>query len=147
MPDSFNPVDVRRAAMDLLARREHGRKELKQKLSRRFKDSTVVEEQIARLTEEGLQSDERLAESFVRFRIGRGQGPLKILNELRRKGIDESLARESVEDADVDWLQLARDVHDRRFGDHIDDHEVSRRVRFLQQRGFEFDQIRPVVKL
>ena len=51
-------VDLRRGAMDLLARREHSRQELQNKLGRRFdvepeRISTVVEQ----LAQEGLQSN------------------------------------------------------------------------------------------
>jgi regulatory protein len=169
-------VDIRRAAMDLLARREHGAQELVQKLVKRFnkykprskKDagsdeqalddlSSVVcfenltleervEAAVARLTEEGLQSDERLAEAFIRSRANRGQGPVKIKMELRQKGISDALIGLAMEEADQDWYALAADVATRKFADFegkfdSDPKERARRSRFLQQRGFCFDHI------
>ncbi|MGB0765874.1 MAG: recombination regulator RecX, partial [Luminiphilus sp.] len=60
MAATTNPADVRRAAMDLLARREHSVEELRQKLARRFgrdqeRDQVIVE-QLDRLVDEGLLS-------------------------------------------------------------------------------------------
>ncbi len=43
-------------AYDFLARREHSRKELQQKLARRCKDETLIEELLEMLSNDGLQS-------------------------------------------------------------------------------------------
>ncbi|MCB1644681.1 MAG: regulatory protein RecX [Pseudomonadales bacterium] len=80
------PSDIRRAAMDLLARREHSRLELHEKLSRRFAGcQELIQSETEKLTAEGLQSDARLAEAYVRARSNRGQGPRKIRMELRQR--------------------------------------------------------------
>jgi len=80
----LKPLDVRRAAMDLLARREHSRYEIAVKLARRFGDNPkLFEQEVVKLTDEGLQSDRRLAEAFIRARTNRGRGPVKIKMELR----------------------------------------------------------------
>lgn len=137
-------ADIRRAAMDLLARREHARAELLTKLARRFGgQAALIEAEVDRLAGEGLQSDERLAEALVRSRINRGQGPLKIRAELRNRGVDDSLAQETLAASAVDWTELAGKVCLQKFGDAppVDARERARRARFLQQRGFSFDQI------
>jgi regulatory protein len=180
-------VDIRRAAMDLLARREHGAEELKAKLIKRFRnaeqsvarqnayvsaesdpqqdeatfsasgvalegftasddDALPLEErvdiQIERLRDEGLQSDSRLAEAFVRSRANRGQGPVKIKMELRQKGIADGLISEALATADQDWFELASQVAERKFREPPQDSkDRARRSRFLQQRGFTFDHI------
>ena len=59
--------DIRRSAMNLLARREHGFNELVLKLSQRFPKDRAVE-QVDRLQKEGLQSDDRFVESFLNSR-------------------------------------------------------------------------------
>ena len=46
-----------------------------------------VQELLDALVEENLLSDERFTESFVRFRVQRYQGPLKIKAALRTKGV------------------------------------------------------------
>ncbi len=141
---SINPVEVRVAAMDLLARREHSCKELKQKLKKRFDDETIIDEQLDRLAEEGLQSDSRYAESFVRQRFNRGHGPLRIRQEMRQKGIPDSDIEIAMESEEYDWFTSAQSVMERKFGTEsaIDIKEKARRTRFMQYRGFSLDHFR-----
>lgn len=141
-------TSIRLAAMNLLARREHSRQELTQKLSRRFpNESAQISVEVDKLRGEGLQSDARMAESFIRSRISRGQGPIKISVELQGRGVSEQLTKRAIEDAGVDWLALVVTVCERKFGTpgSVDLKEKARRMRFLQQRGFTFDQINAVL--
>lgn len=59
------PVAVRRAAMDLLARREHGRAELSRKLRQRGASAELIDPALDRLAEEGLLDESRYLESFI----------------------------------------------------------------------------------
>ncbi len=138
---AINPNDIRIAAMDLLARREHSRRELRQKLQKRFKDPELVEAQLDRLAEERLQSDSRYAESFLRQRLNRGHGPVRIRQEMRQKGItDDEIARAMAEES-ADWSALAEETYRRKFGTlpPEDMREKARRSRFMQYRGFSPD--------
>lgn len=132
------PADIRRAAMDLLARREHSRLELRQKLGKRFRDDVLIEEQLARLAEENLQSDARYAESFLRQRYQRGHGPVRIRQEMRHRGIPERDIQAAMESGDWDWYTSAATVLERKFGSApADDRkEKARRDRFMRYRGF-----------
>ena len=116
-------------------------------MEKKFGASDLIEIEIGKLTSEGLQSDQRLAEAFVRARIMRGQGPIKIRHELRHRGVMDQLIESAIDCSGMDWTNLASDVLQRKFGrDSAPDmKEKSRRSRFLQQRGFDFDQIRQVV--
>ena len=144
-------VDVRRAAMDLLARREHSRLELSQKLGRRFPHQReLLEDEISILETEGLQSDARLAGAFVRVRTSRGQGPVKIRMELRGKGVPDEAISLALEQCGIDWFELVSEVALKKYGDHFRQENVSQRAslktkakvsRFLQQRGFSFEHI------
>lgn len=142
-------ADIRRAAMDLLARREHSRHELIRKLQRKLQakcpdlSESMLEAQVDRLRDEGLQSDARMAEMMIRSRVNRGQGPVKIEAELRAKGVDPGVVADALESCDVDWFILAREVARKRFGPDkpADARERAKRVRFLQQRGFSFEHI------
>lgn len=139
-----SPVDVRRAAMNMLARREHARGELTAKLHRRFGDNPeLVEAELDKLQAEGLQSDWRLAESFIHYRAGRGQGPRKIQAELRGRGLTADMIDLAMQECGVDWTVLAATVYRKRFGESPSEsaREKAKRSRFLQQRGFSFDQI------
>ncbi len=137
-------VDIRRAALNLLARREHSRQELRHKLQQRFAvEITLIENEIALLSEQGLQSDARLAEVFLRSRAGRGQGPLKIRLELKNKGVDNMTIEKVFTDFDMDWIAGIKKVVQKQFGNSppANAKERARRIRFLQQRGFSFEQI------
>lgn len=145
MPDNseklLNPKDIRLAAMDLLARREHTRRELKQKLKKRFDNDDLIEEQLDQLQQENLQSDARYAESFLRQRINRGHGPIRIRQEMRQKGIADVEIGLALEEEAPDWYALAEDTYRRKFGalPAEDIREKAKRSRFMQYRGFGLD--------
>lgn len=133
------PAELRRAAMDLLARREHSQRELLDKLMRRGADRERVAAVIAQLADEGLQCDRRFSESFVRSRAGRGFGPRRIRLELAQRGVARQLIEEAIATAEVDWAALLRDTAVRRFGNRPpgDVKERFKRLRWLQDRGFD----------
>ncbi|WP_240725113.1 regulatory protein RecX [Mangrovimicrobium sediminis] len=127
--------------MDLLARREHSRRELCDKLKRRFHDPALVEAQVDRLADEGLQSDQRFAESFLRQRVSRGHGPLRVRQELRQRGVTDEQMEAAFAGEPCDWFDLAAQALQRKFGDSpcVDMRERARRARFMQYRGFAFE--------
>jgi regulatory protein len=135
---AVTPADVRLAAMNLLARREHSAQELRNKLRRRFSDVAMLEEQLSRLTGEHLQSDLRFAESYARQRVGRGYGPLRLREELCERGVSDADAALAMEELAVDWKALAIQVMEKKFGTAppADIRERARRARFMQYRGF-----------
>lgn len=138
-------IAVRRSAMDLLARREHACFELERKLLRRYPRG-LIEAVIKRLADEGLQSDERFAESYVRQRAGRGYGPARILRELQERGVDDSLAESTLEVSDIDWHAIARQVLTKKFGAvaaPLPLVEKARILRFLAYRGFSREHLPP----
>ena len=143
----INPADVRRAAMDLLARREHSHRELRDKLKRRFPDPDLVMQELERLREEHLQSDTRFAESFARQRVLRGQGPLRIRQEMRQRGLGDSEISEAIASLDVNWFDLAAEVLEKKFGGlPVEDiKERARRQRFMQYRGFSLEHFQDLV--
>ena len=120
MAATTNPADVRRAAMDLLARREHSVEQLRQKLARRFgRDpelDQVIVEQLDRLVDEGLLSDSRFAAAMLRQLVLKGLGPRRLDGELRQRGIDQGwqLCAEAAE-LDIDWFEQARVVYSKKF--------------------------------
>jgi len=136
--DEINPADLRLAAMNLLARREHLRAELKTKLSRRFGPEAELEPVLDQLEHDKLLSDERFVASYLRYRASSGYGPARIEQELRQKGAPSGLVAEAMAESDTDWRGLAREVRLKKFGDEAptDFKAKSRQLRFLQYRGF-----------
>jgi regulatory protein len=146
--DGFNPADIRLAAMNLLARREHSKRELRQKLMRRFPQDQLVQIELERLAQENLQSDARFAEAFLRERADRGYGFMKVRQELRDRGLSDVEIKRAVDEADVDWSALAREVYNKKFGAEAasDLHERAKRSRFMQYRGFDRDDYQLLLK-
>jgi regulatory protein len=137
-PVEINPADIRFAAMNFLARREHSKTELKQKLKRRFASEEMVCHEIERLNQENLQSDERFAEAYARYRAGRGFGLPRIRQEMRVRGLSDAQIGDAVEAVDVDWFTLAEEVYLKKFGEGapFDLKDKAKRARFMQYRGF-----------
>lgn len=146
--NALDAAAIRRAAMDLLARREHSIRELRQKLRRRFGDTSLIETVLSRLADENLQSDERYAGSFVRQRAARGYGPVRIRQEMREKGLDKPAIAAAMERAEIDWRALAAEVSRKKFGEMPagDARERARRSRFLHYRGFDADDVRDLLE-
>ena len=141
-------VEMRRAAMDLLARREHSRRELLRKLSARVSDDVLLQEVLLQLEDEGLISDQRFAETYIRYRSSKGFGPVRIAAELRDKGIDENLLQEQIQSSDSRWYELAYKVKVRKFGEDVEAEPKgkAKQMRFLLNRGFVRDQVSNAVE-
>ncbi len=131
-------------ALRLLGAREHSREELRAKLlARGGADAEIVDALLERLAAAGIQSDERFAEAWVRSRIARGHGPLRIRNDLLARGIEAELVDVALEAADCDWREQLASVHRRKFGDTrpVDSRDLARRARFLAYRGFASGEV------
>ncbi len=129
--------------MGLLARREHSRAELRQKLTGRGYEAAVVDTVLERLQAQHLQSDQRYVESYVTARSGRGYGPQRIRAELRERGIDAEQAERALAGLSEQRAVLIRDVWYKKFRGRMpaDYRERARQMRFLQQRGFSSEDI------
>ncbi len=142
-----DPLAVRKKAMDYLARREYGRRELVLKLTNAGYISAVVEEAVEQLVRDGLQDDRRFTDSFIQSRVSQGKGPVRVRLDLRQRGIDAGLIEEIIPEFAEEWFELARDVRRRKFGDDLPTEfkERARQMRFLQYRGFEQSHIQSAV--
>ncbi|MGQ0656690.1 MAG: regulatory protein RecX [Chromatiales bacterium] len=134
-------------ALSLLARREHSREELTAKLLRRGGAPETVASVLDALSGERLQSDGRYAEAFARQRAERGYGPVRIVQELRRKGIETKRAQAAIATVEESWLERARQTRAKRFGRAVPGTtaERVRQMRFLEYRGFAAEDIRRAV--
>jgi regulatory protein len=101
-----------------------------------------------KLSEEGLQSDERFAESFVHHRVNKGQGPMKINQELRQRGVDQNLIEILLESESIDWFSVAEEVRVKKYGEDVpgDYQKKAKQSRFLYSRGFSSDVINQLLK-
>ena len=130
--------------MDFLARREHSRLELYQKLKQRQFEPDVINSELSKLLDEGLQSDERFAEAFLRSRIDKGKGPNIILSELSQRGVDELLASNVIGSiSEEEWNDLAYSTMNKKLGNEaeLDYDKQLKLMKFLSNRGFTRSQI------
>ena len=141
-------MSAKTVAVKLLSRREHSAFEIRHKLSQRDFDENEIELTIAELQQGGWLSDERFAEAYVRMRQNKGYGPLRISIELNERGVTENIVNDYLRADNEVWLQILKQqylkkYHDRPIADYND---KSRRIRFLQYRGFPLDMIYQVIK-
>ena len=138
---------LRHKAMDLLARREHAVAELVQKLISKGHPAEQVQAVVAELQGDGLVSDARFTEAFIRNRTQRGYGPTRIQAELRERGVGEDIQAAYLDFSDPQWIEYSAQVRRKRFGGGVpaDFKERARQMRFLQYRGFTGEQIRRVL--
>ena len=143
MSEATSRPDIRKKAMDLLARREHSGQELRQKLKAREYDADEIEDVLHALKSDGLQSDLRFTESYVNHRVNAGMGPTKIRFELRQKGINDELTDELLQPLSDCWEAMMRQQRIKKFGEDIpvDYNACMKQARFLQNRGFSPESV------
>jgi regulatory protein len=140
------------AGLRLLQRRQHGRAELGRKLMRKQWGDAVIAAVLDDLQRLGYVDDERFAAGMAASAVGRKrQGPRRTMAELLRTGVAAAVAAGAIEaaygktDSSAIALGLAQKqaARLRRL-----EPAVARRrlIGMLQRRGFDFDDIRPVVE-
>lgn len=134
---------LRKSAMNYLGRREHSIFELKQKLLNRFDEASeeLVMQVLSRLTEQGLQSDERYADMFVRSRVNKGKGPNLIRRELEQQNLSSSLSDKALEQNRTDWYQSALSQLQKKYTaeDLSLFEQRAKAMNYLYRRGFDTD--------
>ena len=144
---------AKRAALRLLAQREHGWAELEGKLLAKGFPAAAVAEALPALRDEGLQSDARFAAALVRRRIDRGYGPAYIRQELRSRQVLEDLGEAQLNQPDEYWAEVAQRALAKKFpkGCGVADAPERRggfnaaEARFLTRRGFSAEVIHRVL--
>tara|TARA_X000000368_G_scaffold345963_1_gene285215 strand:- start:411 stop:863 length:453 start_codon:yes stop_codon:yes gene_type:complete len=132
-------------ALDLLSRREHSKREIKDKLLKRFDENDQINQVIEKLVLNNLVNNLRFAELYVISRKRKGFGPKKIAYELFTKGISESISQEIIKN-EGKWADSAKKVFMKKFKNGPSDNlkESIKQKSFLQNRGFSFKEIESV---
>ena len=139
---------MRRRAIDLLARREHGITELTRKLIQKGLPDDLVHDAINQLSDDGLISDFRYCESMVNYQYQRGQGPQKIRYKLRSDGISDEVIENTFESLSPDWESSLIHLFKKKYSDRAarTPSERAKQVRFLSSRGFPQEMIYRLLK-
>lgn len=142
--DDVTPSRLRAFAYRLLGRREYSVHELGQRLRQKWSGAddagAMIEELLVALQDENLLSDERFVESFVRSRVGRYQGPLKIRAALAGKGVSDALVSAELDARSGEWTDLATEWLQRNHTGPVDFDTRKKLYRKLANRGFTHDQ-------
>lgn len=143
--------DILRAkAQQLLAQREHGTQELIRKLSYKHPNCLDwIEEIVAELSDSDWLNEVRYVQAFIRKEIGLGHGQHHIQQALQQKAANAEVVGQCLQEADVDWLELAVAVRVKKFGAALPKaaSDVAKQMRFLNYRGFDSDTVRCALKI
>lgn len=129
---------IKEICLRLLTQREHSQKELLDKLALRGFGRDDVQPVIDELAEQGWQHDLRYAENYVRFRIRKGYGPIRVGYELKQNGIAAFDLDSIVQEEAGSWMELLEQVYSKKYphDNVMDRNEWAKRSRFLLHRGF-----------
>ena len=135
-------AQARDKAIGLLARREHSRYELRQKL-RAFHDQIDVDSLLDDLAELGLQCDTRYAGVLVRSKAQSGYGVQRIRQWAKQNGVAQNDLYLALEELDHDWFEAAKQQRQKHYGMLPPNsmQEKAKQMRYLYNRGFSQDQI------
>jgi regulatory protein len=138
-------------AVQLLARREHGRRELNHKLMQKLPGLQnlpgLVESVLDHCQQQGWLNEERFVEAAVREQMQRHQGPFKIRHWLRQRCDRDDLIDAYLAYDNEVWVAMAQEALVKKFGPDLaalseERKQQQRAQRFLHSRGFEGDHIR-----
>jgi len=133
-------ADIHEIAVRYLTRREYGIEELRQKLMQRGADSAIAGKVVSDLAEENLVSDQRFTEMYVRTRMRRLYGPVKIRGELRGLGVSDQVIAQEMSFEQETWFDMASQWADKRCHGELDYAARSKFYRSLMNRGFTHEQ-------
>lgn len=138
---------ARASALASLVMREHSVKELQDKLTRKEYKPESIEIVIQECLKDNYLNDQRFAEIYWRSRARKGFGPIKILMELKQKGIDSHMAQDASVQDELDFEEVIQAAYEKKFkGKSIKDFKDKlKRQNYLYQRGFDIDLIKTVV--
>ena len=140
-PEADPESVARKILLDQLIGQARSRQELADKLRKKLVPDDVATRLLDRFEEVGLVDDEAFARSWIASRQpGKGLARRALAQELRRKGIDDEVAREALDEIDPDDEESAARALVRkklRTLSRVDDTTATRRlVGLLARKGY-----------
>ena len=125
-------------ALSILARREHSRWELAQKLSSWTEDKNLIEAVLNECETQNWLNETRFVEAYIRYRSQKLYGPKKIAYELQQKKIASELIETSLSKSNINWEELSERAKQKKFGsaEAKSSLEKAKHQQYLYQRGF-----------
>lgn len=139
-------IECRRAwmsALDLLTMRSHSKKEIIDKLRRKY-SKTAASLAAEKAVNLGLINDETFAEMYANELLNRKKyGISRIKNELRLKGISADIIESVVSSLDIDAKESIINLIDRKYARKLTDEKGRRSViSALQRLGYNYYDIK-----
>jgi regulatory protein len=140
-PEADHEAVARKILLDQLTGQARSRKELSDKLASRNVPDEIAIALLDRFEEVGLVDDEEFARSWIASRQpGKGLARRALAQELRRKGIDDEVARDALDEVDpADEEAAARALVRKKLRtlSRVDDTTATRRlVGMLARKGY-----------
>lgn len=136
---------LRQRALEYLAKREYSYVELGQKLKAYAEEADDLPALLEDFKQRGWLSDARFTDQLVHARKAKF-GSARVANELREKGVDDTLIAEAVAGLQDNEVERASEVWRKKFkAAPTTREEWAKQARFLQSRGFTFDVIKHIL--
>ena len=140
-------------ALKLLTARSYTARSLRRKLTQKRIPEPEAQGVIDRLEGNGLLDDAKFAEQYTRSKVlVSGASKRRVMQELRRKGIAEPVAKSAIDrvfaDEEIDPLAIAEKTGRKKLAQLGDLEPLVLRRRlfgFLARRGYDLDDIKRVV--
>ncbi len=139
---SAKSSSARAAAANMIGSRALSKKELTRRLIQKGNDASDAQAAADWLEDIGAVDDAGYAAALVRHYGGKGFGPARVKEELRRRGVDRSLWDEALEEMPEAAEVLDELIRKKRKGDLSDPKEKKRISDGLMRRGFAWSDIR-----
>lgn len=138
-------------ALKLLGIRKRSVRQLYHKLSEKGFDRQAVNDVLSRLLENKLLDDEEFARGFVSEKtVSQPAGKLKMLRDLKRKGVSQEVAARAVSELDENYefnmaFKLAQSKAE--FLRNVDSRKRKKKVYdYLMHKGFHYEVCREVIR-
>ena len=142
---SAKASSARATAANIIGSRALSKKELTRRLVKKGNEEADAQAAADWLEDIGAVNDASYAASLVRHYGGKGYGPARVREELRRRGVDRELwdaAMEEMPDSEEILDQL---IQKRCRGDLSDPKERKRTCDALMRRGFSWGEVKAAI--
>ena len=137
--------NIHQIALNYLARSEHTRLTLREKLLRKGFSQQSVASVLDILIEQGFLNEQRFCEAFIQKRIKQGYGPVRIAAEGHQYGLSKEIIFSQLPQNKEFWVVTTQKVLQKKFRTSHQPKEQLRKIRYLQYRGFTHDQIKMAI--
>lgn len=134
--------EVKKSALRFLSIRNHSSQELYKKLSKKKFSDQIIKKVIDELLSIGYLNDKKFAEQYLSELIGKLFGPLKIKNEMLKRGISKEIVddvlNEYFNNDDMQKEVIEKILSKNKFSKRISNrNELQKIYNYLVSRGFQ----------